>query len=237
LGREAALALAAEGAAVVVVGRSNAVERSVELIVANGGRAMAATCDVCRPDDVDRMASRVIDEWGRIDILFNCAAVMAPPRPVVGISVEEWYATVNTNLHGTFLCSRAVLAHLIAAGGGSIVNLSSRAADHTFHQHVDAAYAASKAAVERLTRVLAEEVRPHNIAVNVLVPISLKTEGAVEARGADQDWSTFDVPAAIRPAVIFLSKQRPPYTGQVVWHTSIPIDPDDGEAAPGLAPA
>jgi 3-oxoacyl-[acyl-carrier protein] reductase len=169
IGQAIALALAKEGADVVVVSRTPAeIEATVAEIRAQKRRALAITADVSNPQDVTAMVEQVIREFGTVHILVNNAGIQGPIGPLVENDANAWIRTVMINLIGTFLCCRAVLPRMIQQRRGKIINLSGGGA--TGPRPNFSAYAASKAAVVRLTETLAEEVKPYNIQVNAIAP-------------------------------------------------------------------
>lgn len=188
LGKAIALGLAHAGARVVVAARSDVVKdkklpgtisKTVEEIEAAGGVALAVRCDVTDEGSVQKMVEKTITEFGRIDILVNNAGV-AFYYPVVETPLSRWDIVLKVNLHGTFLCSKAVLPTMIAQKRGSIINISSLAADERDEGTVPTgvAYAVAKAAVDRFCYGLATEVGCHNIAVNGIKPKQpVDTEG------------------------------------------------------------
>lgn len=136
-------------------------------VTQNGGRAMAMACDVRLEDEVVRLVHRVVQRFGRIDAVVNCAAVPGPRVPISRYPLDPWRDVLDTNLNGTYLVCREAIGTL-ARSGGSIVNVSDPIA-----QAGDAergAYLVSKCAIEGLTRMLAEELRPSGVRVNVLDP-------------------------------------------------------------------
>lgn len=188
LGRDMALGLAKQGATVAVAARTE-VEKGKELpgtiyktsqeIEALGGRAFPVKCDVTDEENVNQMVEKVITEFGRIDVLINDAAV-AFYYPVLETPLKRWELVLKVNLTGAFICSKAVLPQMIKQRSGSIVNISSLAAnerDQGLHK-TGLAYGVSKAGLERLTWGLAAEVGQYNIAVNAIKPkFIIGTEG------------------------------------------------------------
>jgi 3-oxoacyl-[acyl-carrier protein] reductase len=179
IGRAIALALAGEGASVIVASRtfSEIAETAVQAR-AVGGRALAIQADVARQADTIKMVEQTVQAFGTVDILVNNAGVQGPIGPLVENDTQGWIRTVMINLIGTFLCCQAVLPVMIQQRRGKIINLSGGGA--TAPRPHFSAYAASKAAVVRLTETLAEEVKPYNIQVNAIAP------GAVNTRMLEQ---------------------------------------------------
>jgi len=165
-GRPVAIAYALEGAKVVSVART-ASELGIteKLIVSKGGEVLTIQADLAVPDEILRLRDRVIDEHGRIDVIFNNAAT-SPWKTVSETTVEDWDRTLAVNLRAPFLLTKAFLEVMSAQGGGSVVNVTSGAAVKGFVAEV--AYCPSKYGLEGLTQCLALELKPHNIAVNTL---------------------------------------------------------------------
>ena len=179
IGRAIALALTHAGCAVAVAARTaNEIEQTTALLRGNGGEALAITADVSRPADVEGLVARTLESFGRVDILVNNSGMQGAIGPLVENDPDLWIQTINVNLVGTFLCSRAVLPGMMKRRSGKIINLSGGGA--TAPRPHFSAYAASKAAVVRLTECLAEEVREYNIQVNAIAP------GAVNTRMLEQ---------------------------------------------------
>jgi NAD(P)-dependent dehydrogenase (short-subunit alcohol dehydrogenase family) len=130
-----------------------------------GSRGFA--CNVGDPDDITRTVDAVVDEFGRIDVLVNSAGI-ARLAPAEDLSLSDWDSTIAVNLKGTFLMCQTVGRHMLAAGGGVIVNMASQAATVAIDQHV--AYCASKFGVVGLSKVLAAEWAPRGIRVNTISP-------------------------------------------------------------------
>lgn len=179
IGRTIALALAHDGADVLVASRTlSEVAETAEEVRALGRHALALKVDVSNRDEVERMVAQALEEFGKVDILVNNAGIYGPIGPLVDNDPEKWVQTVRINLFGSFLCARAVLPFMIRQRHGKIINLSGGGASSPLPNF--SAYAASKAAVVRLTETLAEEVRGFNIQVNAIAP------GAVNTRLTDE---------------------------------------------------
>ena len=183
IGRAIALALAREGAAVIVAGRTAAeIKTTSEAIEAAGGRALAVPADVADPSAVAHLVAEARTRFGELDILVNNAGIQGPIGPAHASPIEAWVQAIQVNLVGTFLCARAVLPGMIARRRGRIINLSGGGA--TAPRPFFSAYAASKAAVVRLTETLAAEVRPYGIAVNAIAPGGVNTRMTEEVLAA-----------------------------------------------------
>ncbi|MBS27685.1 MAG: 3-oxoacyl-ACP reductase [Alphaproteobacteria bacterium] len=138
-----------------------------------GDRAAATGVDVADADAVAAATQAVANEADRIDILVNNAGISGANAPVHEYPVDEWRQVIDINLTGTFICSRAVVPHMIAAGSGRIVNIASVAGKEGNPNA--AAYSASKAAVIALTKSLGKELADHDIAVNAITPAAART--------------------------------------------------------------
>ncbi len=179
IGRAIAQRLAAEGAAVVACGqRLERVGETVREIEAAGGRGFAVACDVADAAQVARLVQSAVDAFGRLDVLVNNAAKNRPDAPVAETAVELdegwWRATMDVNATGAFLCAKHALPHMIAAGGGSIVNVASTSGiAGNWNQ---TAYVASKHALVGLTRALALDYARHGVRANAICPGFIETE-------------------------------------------------------------
>jgi NAD(P)-dependent dehydrogenase (short-subunit alcohol dehydrogenase family) len=174
IGRAIALELAALGADVVVAELDDASgERVAVEVRALGRRAVALRTDVTQRADLEVMVERALAELGRIDVLVNNAGIFRA-QPVPEIDERHWDAVMDINARAVFFASQAVLPHMRAAGGGTIVNLASMAGKiGTAYALV---YAASKAAVVSLTRSMALAVAADGIRVNCVCPGYVQTE-------------------------------------------------------------
>ncbi len=175
LGRVIALRLANEGAAVTVAGTSAShLESTAAEIAGQGGRALAMVADVASEAAVAALVQATVTRFGRLDILVNNAGIAGPTAPVAEAPPADWERTLAINLTGAFLCARAAIPHLVAAGGGRILNITSIAGKIGYA--LRSAYAASKWGMIGLTRSLAIELGPHDITVNAIAPGSTRGE-------------------------------------------------------------
>ncbi len=138
-----------------------------------GGRGRGFRCDVSDAASVSVVVDAVVAEFGRIDIVVNSAGV-AMLAPAEDLSLDAWNTTIDVNLKGTFLVCQAAGRHMLAAGGGAVVNMASQAATVALDSHV--AYCASKFGVVGLSKVLAAEWGGRGVRVNTISPTVVLTE-------------------------------------------------------------
>jgi 3-oxoacyl-[acyl-carrier protein] reductase len=173
IGKAIALALAGEGARVVVAARTlteiNAVAKEIE---AAGAAALPVRTDVSQEFDVNMLVSKTVQKFGAIDILINNAGVGTFAK-VVDLAANEFDKMFRVNMRGVFLCSRAVVPHMVQKNSGDIVNIASLAGRNAFVG--GAAYCATKWALIGFSRCLMLEVRAHNIRVITVCPGSVDT--------------------------------------------------------------
>jgi NAD(P)-dependent dehydrogenase (short-subunit alcohol dehydrogenase family) len=242
IGRGIALALAREGAAVVVASRRQEPgEETVRLIAGAGGRARWQRADVCAEQDCAAVVAAAVETYGRLDILVNNAGIF--PRGTLEETTQElWDEIIDTNLRGPFfMCKHAVPA-MRRSGGGSIVNIGSTNAYCGGTNLI--AYACSKGGLLTLTRNLARALAPDRIRSNVVNPGWVVSEGelAVQAgQGHDAAWfaemgprqplGRFQTPDDAAMAVLYLASDE---SAQV---TGVEINCDAGRSMPGLGSA
>lgn len=177
LGGASAALFAREGASVAVVDALIDPARAVvERIAAEGGRAIALEADVRDEKAVRQVVEATVTKWGRIDVLFNNAGIMPhADESVLEMDPDLWQFIWEVNLKGTATCSMHVVPHIIAAGGGAVVNMGSFLSTIGCTKPQDA-YAASKGAIASLTRSMAVQLGARNIHVNALCPGPIETE-------------------------------------------------------------
>jgi len=216
IGKSAALAFAKEGADVVVAARTESagqhflpgtIQETAEQVRALGRRALPVRVDVSDEQSVEQMVHRTLETFGRIDVLVNNAAI-AFYGPVKDMVPKKWDTVVKVVLRGSFICCKAVLPTMIERKSGSIVNISSMAADMDGPVFVGLAYCSAKAAIERFTNGLADEVKPFNIAVNAIKPRGIVSTEGMRAWNPDADYSTWDSPEDFMvKGILFLATQ------------------------------
>jgi NAD(P)-dependent dehydrogenase (short-subunit alcohol dehydrogenase family) len=168
LGEAMALALAGAGADVAIAGKTQANNlRAVEKIEKLGRHALAVEVEVRDGAQVERMVAAVVKEFDRLDILVNSAGY-AEVRPIAEFPVELWEKIMDINVKGTFLCSQSAARQMLKQGRGKIINVSSL--QGSAGRPGDPAYAASKAAVNLMTKSMACEWAKNGICVNAVAP-------------------------------------------------------------------
>jgi 3-oxoacyl-[acyl-carrier protein] reductase len=173
IGRAIALSLARDGTDIVVNDIKDARDTAKEIEFA-GRRALIVRADVSKDSEVENMMKSSLHEYGKIDILVNNAGVVGPTVPIQAMKEEDWDRVINIDLKGTFLCSRAVIPHMIDRKKGRIINVSSIAGKEGNSNMI--AYCSAKAGIIGFTKALAEEVAKHGIRVNCVCPALIETE-------------------------------------------------------------
>ncbi len=232
IGKATALALARQGAHVVCAARSTeaapskvpgTIDETVREIQALGRRALAVPCNLVRDEEVEALARRTLDEFGRIDLLINNAGTMYR-IPFAEMTMKQWDVVLNVNLRGTVLCTKAFLPQMIEQRRGCIINVSSAAASIPLEELValnlhNLAYSVSKVAVDHFTEGLALELKPYNINVTCLrVDVNIAAEGAMYYN-PDIDYSQAEKPEAGAEAILWLATHDSDYNGRIVTIT------------------
>ncbi len=180
IGREIALAYAAEGADVVLAARSgDALEQTAGRVREEHGReALVVPTDLLDPAQIEALETAARERFSRVDVLVNNSGVSGPTKLLWETDPEEWRETIAVNLTGVFLCCRAFLPGMVERGAGSIVSVGSIIGKRPVWGRTP--YAASKLGLVGLTRTLATEAGPYGVRVNSISP------GAVEGERLDQ---------------------------------------------------
>jgi NAD(P)-dependent dehydrogenase (short-subunit alcohol dehydrogenase family) len=177
LGFEIAKKYLEAGASLMICARNEVLLDKAALdltkLAGTGQLVLALSADVSNPKDVTALVHAALREFGRLDVLVNNAGVAGPTGPVENVDWEEWIRTIEINLLGSVLLSRAVLPHFKKVEHGKIIQLSGGGATNPLPML--SAYAVSKAAIIRFVETLAEETRQHHIDVNAIAPGALNT--------------------------------------------------------------
>lgn len=221
VGRAVAVALAQAGVDVACAARATdsaplklpgTIDATVREVEAAGRHGLAVPANLAADDDVERMVRVTHDHFGRLDILINNAAITFPGD--LEVPMKRYDLMMTVNVRAPLLAIRAVTPHMIAQGGGIILNISSAAALHPFPSLM--IYGMSKAALERLSIDAARQLRPHRIAVNTFrIDLPVASEGFVaNLPNVDHSsWEPTEVPAE---GMLWMLRQPPEYTGQLV---------------------
>ncbi len=224
LGEAMALALAEAGADVALVARTAG---SLDAVAARvremGRRALAVPVDLSRTEGIEEMAHRVVDGYGRVDVLVNAAGTQAR-KPILEVTEEDWERVISLNLKAVLFCSQAVARRMIQQGRGKIINIASLSSSIGI-QNISV-YTAAKGGVLSLTRAMAVEWARHGINVNAIGPGYFPTE---LTRGVYEDpqrnrWvvertpmGRWGAPRDLAGAVVFLASEASDFiTGELI---------------------
>jgi NAD(P)-dependent dehydrogenase (short-subunit alcohol dehydrogenase family) len=176
IGRATALLMAREGARVAALGRTEEeLREAVAAIEAEGGEGMVVRADVADPTQMHDAVEAVIQRWGRLDVVFANAGVNGVWAPLEELEPEEWSRTIAINLTGTFLTLKYAAPYLKKQGGSVIVDASINGT-RVFSNTGATAYASSKAGQVALAKMVALELAPHRVRVNVICPGAIETK-------------------------------------------------------------
>ncbi|MBI1956990.1 MAG: SDR family oxidoreductase [Candidatus Niyogibacteria bacterium] len=221
MGRAHALALAGQGAAVVITdidaGECSTVVREIE---AAGGKAVCFKMDVSDKADVDAVFDEVIRQFGRLDILVNNAGILTI-KPALEMSEDEWERTIHINLKGEFLCAQRAAKEMMKNKWGRIINISSIASGGIGMGFEGAAhYTASKGGIVGMTETLAIEWAPLGITVNAIMPGAIDTPMMQAAEMPEEEMKQtlkriplgrIGRPEEVSAAVVFLASEEASY--------------------------
>ncbi len=233
IGRAYSLALAGAGATVIAAARTlgpvggestdrNSLAQVVKLSERLPGRVYADVCDVQSETDIARTVEQTVANFGRIDILVNNAALMTQFDPLQ-VGGADWDAMMHVNVRGPYFAMRYAAPHMMRRRCGSIVNVTARCA--TFMPKGERVYdgtlvySVTKAALNRLSFFMAEELKPYGIAVNALSPGIVATDTALAATPNLKDYGGKEPTAEVLgPALLHLAQQTAEtLTGQVLY--------------------
>jgi len=227
LGRAAALAFAAAGAAVTVVSRTERDLQEVASLVGDG-HSLVVTGDVGEEMIAERVVAATVAKFGGVDILLNNAAIAGPLRRLEEVSAAEWDTALAVNLRSTFLFVHAVAPWMRRRGGGAIINVTSGLGSSTLSPF--GLYCIAKGGLNQLTRILAQELRDAGIRVNGLDPGIMDTGMQAEIRAAGPQtlgtgtWQRFvaykvngllDPPETAARLALFLADPPSSLTGEI----------------------
>jgi len=192
IGRVMSRRFAREGARVVCAARSSdLVAETAALITKDGGSAIAVVGDAGTESGAQAIVDAARDTFGRLDTLVNNAGDGGPTRAIQDYTTDDWFYTINSCLTSSYLCIRFAVPHLIAAGGGAIVNIASMAGRRGLMYRVG--YCSAKAGQIGMTYGLALELGRHNITVNAIAPGAVagdRIDRVIRRRCAASTWNT-----------------------------------------------
>ena len=223
IGRECVARMAKEGASVAFIYQSSR-EAADELVVElkeQGCDVMALQADVRDADRAQQVVEQLVGQWERLDVLVNSAGIVRDGL-LGAMTADHWRDVIETNLGGTFNYCRSVVQQMMYQRSGSIVNLSSTAAE--FASRGQTNYAASKGGINGLTRGMAKELAPRKIRVNAVAPGMIETDMSKAVRGLVGDrikevipLKRIGTPGEVANVVSFLASDEASYiTGQVI---------------------
>lgn len=211
IGKSLAGAFAEQGANLTLLARSNDLDRTGEELSSQGRNPLALKCDVTDYESVANAAAEVQKKWGRIDVLVNTAAVLGATGPLWTTDPAQWASAVNVNLLGTYHTMRAFLPGMVEARRGKVVNFAGGGAAYGYPMF--SPYAASKAAVVRLTETVAAECAPYNVTVNSVAPGAIDTELLRAVRAAGGEVRTLGSIDLVISVVLFLASSASDHIG------------------------
>jgi len=212
IGRAIAEALAAEGARVVVTAARE--QREIEAVAAKIGGA-AVLADVASRDAVQRLVDAVLSQFGRIDILVNNAArgmkfvnasFMTDPRPFWEADPDAWRMVIDTNVSGVFLMTRSVIPHMLARRAGRIINVSINR--ETMRRKGFTPYGPSKAALESMNEIWAQDLEGTGITMNLLLPGGATDTGMIPDSFPAAKRKELIDPAVMGPPAVYLASDE-----------------------------
>lgn len=232
IGQAIAERFASEGARIVIADiDGTTAQAAAEGIQGAGGEATAVRTDVGDPEQANAMIAAAMRSYGAVDILVNNAGV-APNRLVLDTSLEEWERVMRTNLTGTFLCCKAAANAMKDGDGGHIVNIASISGQRGGVGR--GVYGTSKAGIIMLTRIMAVEFAPMNIAVNAIAPGPIRTDMTDHSDGTVKSYmdripmGRYGSKDAVAAAALYLACEDSSYT------TGITLNVDGGFDAAGI---
>lgn len=224
IGEATAIGLAQAGADVAIASRKLPdLEKVADQIKKTGRKCLPVAAHVGKTEEINNLVKRVLEEFGKIDILVNNAATNPSMAPAIDIDERAWDSIMNLNLKGLFFLSQAVARGMKEKGGGKIINVSSVAG---ITPDILPVYSISKAGVIMATKVMAQQWAPYNIRVNAIAP------GLTKTRFSEALWKNPDIlqmamtrtpmarpadPEEMVGAIIYLASDASSYvTGQVI---------------------
>ena len=208
IGKASALELGKAGATVVVMSRTaEEVEETAREIELAGGKAKAFTADTSDHEQMKKLVADIIHEFKRLDVVVANAGINGMWAPIDSLTPEEWDKTMAVNLRGTYLTIHHTVPHLTAAGGGSIIVVSSINGTRTFTNPGATAYSVTKAGQVAMVQQLAVELGQHRIRINAICPGAIESE--IDDNTQKRDTEEAEVPAEFPEGDIPLTGGQP----------------------------
>ena len=208
IGKASALTLDKAGAIVVVMSRTaEEVEQTAREIELAGGTAKAFTADTSDHEQMKQLMANIIHEFKRLDIVVANAGINGMWAPIDSLTPEEWDKTISVNLRGTYLTIHHTVPHLTAAGGGSIIVVSSINGTRTFTNPGATAYSVTKAGQVAMVQQLAVELGQHRIRINAICPGAIESD--IDDNTQKRDTEEAEVPAEFPEGDIPLTGGQP----------------------------
>jgi NAD(P)-dependent dehydrogenase (short-subunit alcohol dehydrogenase family) len=201
IGKATALLFARQGAKVAVLGRHREnLDPVVAEITRGGGEAIPVCADISQPDEMKAAIAEIVERWGQLDVVFANAGINGVWAPIEELEPEEWDNTLSINLKGTFLTVKYAVPHLKKRGGSVIVNASINGT-RTFSNTGATAYSSSKAGQVAFTKMMALELAPSKVRVNVICPGAIESsiDDNTERRNLDEVQIPVEYPEGNQP--------------------------------------
>lgn len=214
IGKAAAQLMAKEGVKVALLGRSeDELKKTLAEIEGSGSAAIPVLADISQPEQMQQATEKVVNEWGRLDIVFANAGINGVWASLEELSPEEWNKTININLTGTFLTVKYAVPYLKRQPGSSVIITSSVNGTRVFSNSGATAYSCTKAAQVAFTKMVALELAEHGIRVNVICPGAIET--SIDENTERRDLEEIQEPVEFPEGKIPLTDGKPGTSEQV----------------------
>lgn len=213
IGQASAILLAREGGKIAALDLTEEqLGDTIQAIEGDSGQVMPVAADVSQPEQVQRAVEQVIDKWGRLDVVFANAGINGVWAPIEDLEPDEWDRTLDINLKGTFLTVKYAVPYL-KKQGGSVIITSSVNGTRNFSNTGATAYSCSKAAQVTFAQMVALELAPHKVRVNVICPGAVETR--IEQNTQQRDTDEVKIPVIFPEGTEPLTDGRPATSDQV----------------------
>jgi NAD(P)-dependent dehydrogenase (short-subunit alcohol dehydrogenase family) len=188
-------------------------EQARQEVERSGGEALGVEADITDSAGLERLYRQVFERWGRVDIIFANAGINGVWAPIEALALDEWRQTLEVNLTGTFLTIKHAVPYLKQGGGGSVIITSSVNGTRMFSNTGATAYSCSKAGQVAMAKMLAVELGPQRIRVNVICPGAVETQ--IEENTERRDLEDVRIPVEYPEGRIPLTEDKPATADQV----------------------